>query len=107
MNKNRKLENSKIDGLTSDWLFKKPIDFEYKKYILLNYVKNSENRLNELKITAQNYEEQNLQNQINKIEAEIANIGPDLFTDPINYDFLKGKLSEVNKLIKRIEESRK
>jgi hypothetical protein len=64
-------------------------------------------RLNELKITAQNYEEQNLQNQINKIEAEIANIGPDLFTDPINYDFLKGKLSEVNKLIKRIEESRK
>ena len=48
MNKNRKLENSKIDGLTSDWLFKKPIDFEYKKYILLNYVKNSENRLNEL-----------------------------------------------------------
>jgi len=50
MNKNRKLENSKIDGLTSDWLFKKPIDFEYKKYILLNYIKNSENRLNELKI---------------------------------------------------------
>lgn len=50
MNKNRKLENSKIDGLPSDWLFKKPIDFEYKKYILLNYVKNSENRLNELKI---------------------------------------------------------
>ena len=64
-------------------------------------------RLNELKTTAQGYESQNLQNQINKIEAEMANIGPDLFTDPINYDFLKGKLLEVNKLINRIEETRK
>ena len=45
MKKNRKLENTKIDGLTSDWLFKKPIDFEYKKYILLNYIKNSENTI--------------------------------------------------------------
>jgi len=44
------LDNIKIDGLSSDWLFKEPIDFEYKKYILLDYVKNSENRLNDLKI---------------------------------------------------------
>ena len=44
------MDNIKIDGLSSDWLFKEPIDFEYKKYILLDYVKNSENRLNALKI---------------------------------------------------------
>jgi hypothetical protein len=39
-----------IERLSSDWLFRMPIDFEYNKYILLNYIKNSESRLNQLKI---------------------------------------------------------
>lgn len=39
-----------MERLTPNWLFRLPIDFEYNKYILLNYVKNSENRLNQLKI---------------------------------------------------------
>lgn len=39
-----------VDRLGADWLFRTPIDFEYNKYILLNYVKNSEKRLNQLKI---------------------------------------------------------
>jgi len=38
------------EKLNSDWLFRAPIDFEYNKYIALNYIKNSENRLNDLKI---------------------------------------------------------
>lgn len=39
-----------MERLSSDWLFRTPIDFEYNKYILLNYIKNSESRLNQLKI---------------------------------------------------------
>jgi len=36
--------------LNSDWIFRTPIDFEYNKYVALNYIKSSENRLNDLKI---------------------------------------------------------
>ena len=36
--------------LNSEWLFRSPIDFEYNKYIALNYIKSSEDRLNDLKI---------------------------------------------------------
>lgn len=36
--------------LNSEWLFRSPIDFEYNKYIALNYIKSSESRLNDLKI---------------------------------------------------------
>ena len=39
-----------MERLSSDWMFRTPIDFEYNKYILLNYIKNSESRLNQLKI---------------------------------------------------------
>lgn len=36
--------------LTPEWLFRHPIDFEYNKYVALNYIKSSEGRLNDLKI---------------------------------------------------------
>jgi hypothetical protein len=38
------------ERLDSEWLFRSPIDFEYNKYVVLNYIKNSENRLNDLKL---------------------------------------------------------
>lgn len=36
--------------LNPEWLFRHPIDFEYNKYVALNYIKSSESRLNDLKI---------------------------------------------------------
>lgn len=36
--------------LNPEWLFRHPIDFEYNKYVALNYIKSSEGRLNDLKI---------------------------------------------------------
>lgn len=38
------------EKLGSEWVFRHPIDFEYNKYIALNYIKSSESRLNDLKI---------------------------------------------------------
>ena len=38
------------EKLNSEWVFRRPIDFEYNKYIALNYIKSSEGRLNDLKI---------------------------------------------------------
>lgn len=46
----KKVDINMVERLNSDWLFRVPIDFEYNKYVLLNYVKNSESRLNQLKI---------------------------------------------------------
>ena len=45
-----KKTHSMNEKLNSDWLFRTPIDFEYNKYIALNYIKKSEDRLNSLKI---------------------------------------------------------
>jgi hypothetical protein len=38
------------EKLNSSWVFRRPIDFEYNKYVALNYIKSSEHRLNDLKI---------------------------------------------------------
>ena len=38
------------EKLNSEWVFRRPIDFEYNKYIALNYIKSSEGILNDLKI---------------------------------------------------------
>ncbi|MCF8339779.1 MAG: hypothetical protein K9I82_02305 [Chitinophagaceae bacterium] len=39
-----------MERLEPNWLFRTPMDFEYNKYVLLNYIKSSEVRLNNLNI---------------------------------------------------------
>jgi hypothetical protein len=36
--------------LETDWMFKKPIDFEHKKYVLLDFLKKCDENLNDLKV---------------------------------------------------------
>jgi hypothetical protein len=37
-------------NLPTDWMFHEPIDFEHKKYVLLDFLKKCENKLDEFKI---------------------------------------------------------
>ena len=101
------------EKLNSDWLFRTPIDFEYNKYIALNYIKKSEDRLNSLKIYPDLHEiTLNLINiaSIGK-DNKLIKLGRDLneYDDEINlkdfkYDivpeFDNGQLLEINKTIK-------
>lgn len=43
-------ENKQIFKLKPDWMFKKPVDFEYNKYTLLDYLQKCENNFNNLQI---------------------------------------------------------
>lgn len=46
----RKKKNQNWLNLPTDWMFHEPVDFEHKKYVLLNFLKKCENSLDELKI---------------------------------------------------------
>lgn len=108
-----KKTHSMNEKLNSDWLFRTPIDFEYNKYIALNYIKKSEDRLNSLKIYPDLHEiTLNLINiaSIGK-DNKLIKLGRDLneYDDEINlkdfkYDivpeFDNGQLLEINKTIK-------
>jgi hypothetical protein len=48
MARKKKIENWL--KLETDWMFQKPIDFEHKKYVLLDFLKKCDQNLNDLKI---------------------------------------------------------
>lgn len=45
-----KTKQNKWLNLETDWMFQDPIDFEHKKYVLLNFLKKCDENLNNLKV---------------------------------------------------------
>lgn len=46
----RKIKKDSWLSLQTDWMFEDPIDYEHKKYIMLNFLKKCDNNLNDLKV---------------------------------------------------------